>query len=758
MIQVDLISLNIAGGHFHGLAPDQKKLKQDPCAEFVTNLQQLYRRAQPPTWDPLPQCGHIKLAMIKEKGKRYACDQIVAQSRVEGDVNQALTEKVPVDSDKLFNVDTFDNDRQVILVEGVGGMGKTSLAYQYAKKWAEGSFSVFDAVVLVRLRVLNEHDIREVDHILPHLLFLASDKQMPSEMIKHFFSELKTLFILDGWDETPTSIHNIILKSLQSVSPLTTILITSRPDFSLNLHNLANRVEILGFTKNDIHNYFKAALESQLSSDSKVRSACDKLSDHFCRYPEIESCCYVPLNAAILAYIYLCREQILPITRCQLFQELVLCCIVRELKTRQPDRVLGNVSSFEDLPVDLKEQLYKLSKQAFEGMIDNKIVFTQKELTSLSTLGLLHSVQGFGSIGRKLVTCNFIHLAVQELLAAYFISQLQPSVHSKQFKNLLKINHMFPVLQFYSGLTRLANEGVRNLIVDKFHVNDKRCKQWHRNLLVFINCIFEAQMEDQAFYKQITIMHRLTLNFHQISLSPVDCLSLEFFLSSIGRMKKGNISIYLDSCSLNDDSISLLLGISSEHTSSGSSVLESLDKFSVMGNTYTDTGLIHFVKALDLTSISTLKIGNGFVTDKGIEPLLKLLPRQHSLEELELCWSSPHDDKSLEKIGECAKRMSKLKKLVLLPNLSRTCKQFASEETEQWIQSLIDGGNCLMYSLESSMVGELVMHIIFYTKSMYAYSDQVISSLKETRDKINIERKKTSLPHFKFDLQILVSL
>ena len=51
--------------------------------------------------------------------------------------------------------------------------------------------------------------------------------------------------------------------------------------------------------------------------------------------------------------------------------------------------------------------------------MQNKIVFTQKELTSLSTLGLLHSVQGFGSIGRKIVTYNFIHLAVQELLAAH---------------------------------------------------------------------------------------------------------------------------------------------------------------------------------------------------------------------------------------------------------------------------------------------------------------------------------------------------
>ena len=217
----------------------------------------------------------------------------------------------------------------------------------------------------------------------------------------------------------------------------------------MDLHSLANWVEILGFTKNNIRDYFKTALKSQLSDDSEVNSACDKLSSHFHRYPVIESCCYVPLNCAILAYIYLNRNQTLPVTQCELFQELILCCIVRELQTRQPDRVLEDFSSFKDLPADLKEQLYDLSELAFKGVMQNKIVFTQKELKSLSTLGLLHSVQGFGSIGRKLFTCNFIHLAVQELLAAYYMSQLELSELSKQFVGiLLKDNHKFPVLQF----------------------------------------------------------------------------------------------------------------------------------------------------------------------------------------------------------------------------------------------------------------------------------------------------------------------
>ena len=39
--------------------------KRDSFAEqYVAQLRQVYR-APPPTWDPLPQCKHIRLAMIK---------------------------------------------------------------------------------------------------------------------------------------------------------------------------------------------------------------------------------------------------------------------------------------------------------------------------------------------------------------------------------------------------------------------------------------------------------------------------------------------------------------------------------------------------------------------------------------------------------------------------------------------------------------------------------------------------------------------
>ena len=737
------------------LPPDPKRPKpEDPSVnEFVSILRQMYRTARPPTWDPLPQCQHVKLAMIKEKGKRYGSDKTIAESRLEGDVDKMLTIRVPVDSDRIFDAGTFDDERQVILVEGVGGMGKTSLAYQYAKKWAEGKLSTFDAVALVRLRDLNEHDVREVDHILPHLLFLASGNSVSKQMARLIVDKQKILLILDGWDESPASIRKplFIEDLLRSVSSQTRILITSRPDFSLNLHGLTNRVEILGFTKDDIHKYFKYALNSQLSDSEAVNSACDKLSSHFHRYPVIESCCYVPLNAAILAYIYLNCDQSLPITRCELFQELVLCCIIRELDTRRPVRVLEDVSSFEDLPADFKEQLYNLSELAFKGVMQNKIVFTHKELTSLSTLGLLHSVQGFGSYGRKSVTCNFIHLAVQELLAAYYISRLEPAEHSKQFETLLNDNLKFPVLQFYSGLTGLTNEYVRNLITGYHFVNNE--EESTLCLLAFLNCIFEAQIHDQLFFEQMVRTLNSQVDLRYISLSPMDCLSVHYFLSSIRTVATGQIELHLTWCSIDDQCLGMLLGISTEHaeTSCTSSVLESVETLKGEGNKYTDTGIAYIARALiSNKTLKTLRVGNDSVTDMGLVPLLEALPRLHSLNNLELYWRSSHPDETLNKIGECVG--STLKQLELFSY----SPSFQSEEAvKEWVQSVVVGGNSLIRSLEHSQVAELVIYISFSCPiNRDDVETQLDSSLQKTMETINLRRVKKSL--HSIDLIVLI--
>ena len=385
----------------------------------------------------------------------------------------------------------------MILVEGAFGSGKTTLVYHYCQKWTQGNLAMFDLVALVYLRHPAVHSAGK-GLTLHQLLLLASDGEegADDEIIRHMAQlvkdGLKFLLILDGWDEAPACIrahpdlnrppdNSFLGKLLRSVSSNTTILITSRPDSSVSLHkrSIVKRMEILGFTKKSIHEYFREALSTQLSPQT-LGNDCSKLKDHLANYPAIESSCYIPLNAAILTLLYLQGNRTLPTTHFEMFHELLLCCIAREVNTRQINHQLGPITSLDALPRNLKKQLKRISILAYEGVVNNKIVFTQSELQAtlpsgiwdgmvsflsrilpasatptpsqqdLPAMGVLQKVQWAGTSSQA-ISYNFFHLSIQEMLAAYRISQMENDDQVRVFQTLLDKPRFAAVLQFYAG-------------------------------------------------------------------------------------------------------------------------------------------------------------------------------------------------------------------------------------------------------------------------------------------------------------------
>ena len=304
-------------------------------------------------------------------------------------------------------------------------------------------------------------------------------------------------------------------------------------------------------------------------------------------------------------------------------------------------------------------------------------------------------------------------------------------------------NLKFPVLQFYSGLTGLTNESVRNLITGfdfGYKEESRLC------LLAFLNCIFEAQIHDQLFFEQMVRTLNSEVNLFSLSLlSPMDCLSVHYFLSSIRTVVTGQIEVDLSDCSIDDQCLGMLLGISTEHaeTSCTSSALESVETLNVQYNEYTDTGIAYIARALISNStLKTLRVGNDSVTDTGLVPLLEALPRLHSLKELVLRWSLSHGDKTLNKIGECVAR-STLKQLQLLPySLSLQ----SEEAVKEWVQCVVVGGNSLIHSLEHCQVTKLIINnTISCQINRYDVKTQLDSLLQKAMDSINLRRVKKSL-------------
>ena len=254
---------------------------------------------------------------------------------------------------------------------------------------------------------------------------------------------------------------------------------------------------------------------------------------------------------------------------------------------------------------------------AFEGVKKNKIVFSQKELPSfncklpkdLPTLGLLQSIKGCGSVGRRQITYNFIHLAVQELLAAYYISKMESDKHAVVFESLLVESRSSAVLQFYSAFSQLTNEDVRNFITKQaiFSLGEDNEKYifLFDSCVSILNCFFEAQLCDESFYMQFSSIHPTDMYYLSINLSPLDCISLFNFLSSTRAVTRGNVRVDLSNCHIDSHSQVVLLGEFPEHgISFMTRVLDCVTGW-IMKN-ITDSGLACIGTAL-ITN-STLKV------------------------------------------------------------------------------------------------------------------------------------------------------
>ena len=429
---------------------------------------------------------------------------------------------------------------RVVLIEGAPGGGKSTLAFYICKQWVEGAsfLSKFDIVVIAYLRDQAIQNAGTLADILPADAFKMS--QMVANQIKRSCGH-QVLFIFDGWDEFPYHLQNdslvsTIIRNPQKLSlHKSTVLITSRPVSSGNLFNFVNRrVEILGFTQHQIREYIEKALDG---NSTHVQ----KLVQHLENHPVIEGYCYIPLHAAILVHVFLTMNEVLPTTLHELFCSLVLCCIVRELETHDSKQMLPELSSLNDLPGDLKSQLSHLCVLAYEGVMQNKVVFYQKDLqathipANLPSLGILQAVEGL-TLYSKSLSYNFLHLSVQELLAAYHISQMNPSKQLEIFKHLLESPRFQPVLQYYSGFTKLDNSRIRGFI--SAHTQKKSLLK----ILPFLHCFFEAQQTSLCLLVDQKLRTAIIL---EQELNPGDFSAIGYFITSLLTNSVSDTPIHL---------------------------------------------------------------------------------------------------------------------------------------------------------------------------------------------------------------------
>ena len=161
-----------------------------------------------------------------------------------------------------------------------------------------------------------------------------------------------------------------------------------------------------------------------------------------------------------------------------------------------------------------------------------------------NTLSLLQGVESF--IGReKAVSHNFIHLSMQELLAAWYIAtQLPTSEQVSKFNELIHKSRFSAVFRFYAAITKLKTPGIEEVVIKIAKVKNESL------FLCLLHCLYEAQ--DPSLCELVARQLRGGLYLYGTTLSLSDCCCIGYFLAHVCKMAVDEFRVGLDSCSIGD--------------------------------------------------------------------------------------------------------------------------------------------------------------------------------------------------------------
>ena len=359
---------------------------------------------------------------------------------------------------------------KLVIISGAPGVGKSTLARKTCQDICKTpGCHGYIAVVLVELRDLLhfKKDFKLVD-ILQLFQTMTHDVSLEN-LSKAIYSNLGrgVLFILDGFDELPPHLRqsaflvNLLSHNRDSLLRHCDVILTSRSIVTSEIYHqmqktpsqvsLAN-IEVLGFTQDQIKIYAK-----QYFSDQGQPDLFDLFVKKIGAFPQIKGLCSIPVVLSIICQVFLFRED-LPPTLTQIYNDY-LC-----VKVLKYNKDLPKLDSILDLPKD--HDIYKLGEIAYNCIQSQKIVFDSADLRGLGER-FSDRKRGCGVLTARPIRCDpksrkgaiesffFIHLTVQEFLAAVYVSLLPADWQCKVWVRNLGEPHMAQVWRFYCGLTKL---------------------------------------------------------------------------------------------------------------------------------------------------------------------------------------------------------------------------------------------------------------------------------------------------------------
>ncbi|XP_069383283.1 uncharacterized protein [Paralichthys olivaceus] len=354
-----------------------------------------------------------------------------------------VKEEKPIKFHDIFKPESENIPIRTVLTIGVAGIGKSFASMKYMLDWAEGRANEnIHYIFPLPFRELNLQ--KDGEHSLEELLHQFFPAMKESEISN--YDKYKILIVLDGFDECrldlnfsqsmdltdvkkETSVNDLLANLIKgNLLSEAQIWITSRPAASSNIPaDKVDRVtEVRGFNDDQKEEYFRKRFND--------KDLVEKILSHVKKSRSLYIMCHIPVFCWITSkvledFVNRNQEEGMPKT----LTDMYVCFLL--LQCRQANVKYGDEETSESSETDScwntrnKDTIMSLGKLAFEELEKGNLLFTEENLTECDIdiektavfSGLFTRVTREGcGLHQKNFFC-FVHLSVQEFLAAFFV-------------------------------------------------------------------------------------------------------------------------------------------------------------------------------------------------------------------------------------------------------------------------------------------------------------------------------------------------
>ncbi|KAG5277737.1 hypothetical protein AALO_G00090840 [Alosa alosa] len=521
--------------------------------------------------------------------------------QVESASRSQSTEDTPIDCNDIFKpLPGQKKHIRTVMTKGVAGIGKTVSVQKFILDWTDGVANKdVDFMLPLSFRELN---LVKGDQYSLHRLLLDFHPELKKLNDGEEYKDCQVVFIFDGLDESrltldleqnsklsdvkQTSSVDVLMTSLiqGTLLPSALIWITSRPAAASQIpaQYIDQVTEVRGFNDPQKEEYFRKRISD--------KSQANRIISHIKASRSLHIMCHIPVFCWIAATVLqqmLERKNIedIPKTLTEMFIHFLLIQTTRKDQKYQS----GPETDTKKLLKSQRKILLKLSELAFKNLENGNLMFYEEDLKECGIdvseasvySGMCTEIFKTESVEsqQKKVYC-FVHLSVQEFLAAVFVfhsylaknlealkslisdecrDELNPSMLSSLQSALgLKDNlhvllksavdkalesqngHLDLFLRFLMGISLESNHRLLQGLLSRTHNSSKSIKQTCQYMkklnreglspercINLFHCLFE--MKDDSMHNEIQTYLSSPKNIKQ-KLSPAHCSALAHML------------------------------------------------------------------------------------------------------------------------------------------------------------------------------------------------------------------------------------